>query len=309
MSSGPSSRKEKPRAGVVELEGGNAKIQHDAIAGVGKADPCRENSPSTKVQAPGEMLRPAPGRARWRRDRGRCPARGNRRLPEWRGHSRRRRRCRRYSCAPSRGCRASITSASITGIWPLMQRLLRRAGAQHAVFRRGPAPRLRWAHSGPHPRSGISAPCRQRRRDPSGRHVRSSHRAGARGPARPPPAIGCARSAPSPGRQTRARKTDPAPPSVRADRIQQRLAEGFQRRIDEAGADINAGGVLGREDVPVGRRNADPPLAIERTHHRRNERLDRPGHGTQAPSSRETWAAGRSAGGQAGCRDPWDSMG
>ena len=36
MSSGPSSRKEKPRAGCVELEGRDAEIEHDAVARLGE---------------------------------------------------------------------------------------------------------------------------------------------------------------------------------------------------------------------------------------------------------------------------------
>ena len=50
------------------------------------------------------------------------------------------------------------------------------------------------------------------------------------------------------------------------------------------GADIDAVGVLRREDMAIGRGNADPPFAIERTHHRRNERLD--GHGLRLTPSR-----------------------
>ena len=93
------------------------------------------------------------------------------------------------------GLSAAITSASITGRWPLMRRaheFSSRARSQPGFHARHGFGFDR-AHKCPNPRSGISATCRQRRRGPSAWHARSWHRAGARGPARRPPATGCAR--------------------------------------------------------------------------------------------------------------------
>ncbi len=97
MSSGPSSRNEKPRVRLVELHGRDAEIEHDAIGrgGAGDRRPDSRSDPR-RVPAGRAPSRPEPRPARWRSDRGRRRSRACRASPGWRAYSRRRRMWRRY---------------------------------------------------------------------------------------------------------------------------------------------------------------------------------------------------------------------
>src|SRR5262249_1452537 len=71
--------------------------------------------------------------------------------------------------------------------------------------------------------------------------------------------------------------------------IHRGLAEAFERGVDEMRIEENAGGVLRGKHLPERRRNEHPPFAIERSQHRRNERLE--GHGARySPSG--PWGLG-----------------
>ena len=191
---------------------------------------------------------------------------------------------------------------------------LRRCGRVPAAPSCAPALRPGSAHRCRHPRSGISATCRQRRCGPSVRHVRSSA-SGRR-----------TRPFSSADQQLRARdhrggfvvmdwarRTDPGSRAAHAACRSRSWPKASSAASDEAGADIDALGVLGGEDMAVGRGNAHPPLAVERPHDRRNERLDQPGHRASCPLVPERPGGrciGRCSGGV--MRPPgttWDNMG
>ncbi len=92
-------------------------------------------------------------------------------------------------------------------------------------------------------------------------------------------------------------------------RVDHALAEGFQRGFGEAGADIDALGVLGGEDMAVGRGNADPPLlssdpmTVEMNGWTNPVMLAMPPLIPSRPVGR---SVGRCSG---GLQHPWDGMG
>ena len=67
-------------------------------------------------------------------------------------------------------------------------------------------------------------------------------------------------------------------------RIENGLAEALERAFEKRRAEIDAVGILCREDLAIRRGDADPPFAIERPQNRRHERLA--GHEKLLPPSR-----------------------